>query len=106
MQITSVEHQLSKSTSIPLIGCFDDRPFRSSEIYWAAEEPHWSPLSWQPFDRGLHLLVVGEQQWRRSPLCAKLAARVTRYLLLNEPHTRRAQLLEPRIDDQRLFRPS
>ncbi|ELI41706.1 aerobactin siderophore biosynthesis protein iucC [Escherichia coli KTE120] len=63
VQTAYLERQLTGKHAFPLIGCFDDRPFSYFEIYWAAEDRIGRHYSWQPFDRGLHLLV-GEQQWR------------------------------------------
>lgn len=58
--------------------------------------------SWQPFDRGLHLLV-GEQQWRGAHYVQSWLRGLTHYLLLDEPRTQRT-VLEPRTDNLRLFR--
>ncbi|EMX6778063.1 N(6)-hydroxylysine O-acetyltransferase, partial [Escherichia coli] len=102
VQIAYLERQLTSKHAFPLIGCFDDRPFSYFEIYWAAEDRIGRHYSWQPFDRGLHLLV-GEQQWRGAHYVQSWLRGVTHYLLLNEPRTQRT-VLEPRIDNQRLFR--
>ncbi|EFW6889323.1 TPA: N(6)-hydroxylysine O-acetyltransferase IucB, partial [Escherichia coli] len=102
VQIAYLERQLTSKHAFPLIGCFDDRPFSYFEIYWAAEDRIGRHYSWQPFDRGLHLLV-GEQQWRGAHYVQSWLRGVTHYLLLNEPRTQRT-VLEPRTDNQRLFR--
>ncbi|HEA7725838.1 TPA: N(6)-hydroxylysine O-acetyltransferase, partial [Escherichia coli] len=48
-------------------------------------------------------LLVGEQQWRGAHYVQSWLRGVTHYLLLNEPRTQRT-VLEPRTDNQRLFR--
>ena len=85
-----------------MIGCFDDRPFSYFEIYWAAEDRIGRHYTWQPYDRGLHLLV-GEQAWRGAHYVQSWLRGLTHYLLLDEPCTQRT-VLEPRADNQRLFR--
>ncbi|HCA4548831.1 TPA: N(6)-hydroxylysine O-acetyltransferase, partial [Escherichia coli] len=97
VQIAYLERQLTSKHAFPLIGCFDDRPFSYFEIYWAAEDRIGRHYSWQPFDRGLHLLV-GEQQWRGAHYVQSWLRGVTHYLLLNEPRTQRT-VLEPRTDN-------
>lgn len=82
VQIAYLERQLTSKHAFPLIGCFDDRPFSYFEIYWAAEDRIGRHYSWQPFDRGLHLLV-GEQQWRGAHYVQSWLRGVTHYLLLN-----------------------
>ncbi|MFE8046959.1 GNAT family N-acetyltransferase [Brenneria goodwinii] len=86
----------------PLIGCFDDRPFGYFEVYWAAEDRIGRHYRWQPFDRGLHMLV-GEQNWRGAPFVRSWLRGLTHYLYLDAPQTRRV-VAEPRADNQRLFR--
>ena len=102
VQTAYLERQLTGKHAFPLIGCFDDRPFSYFEIYWAAEDRIGRHYSWQPFDRGLHLLV-GEQQWRGAHYVQSWLRGLTHYLLLDEPRTQRT-VLEPRTDNQRLFR--
>ncbi len=102
VQTAYLERQLTGKHAFPLIGCFDDRPFSYFEIYWAAEDRIGRHYSWQPFDRGLHLLV-GEQQWRGAHYVQSWLRGLTHYLLLDEPRTQRT-VLEPRADNQRLFR--
>ncbi|WP_058911393.1 GNAT family N-acetyltransferase [Entomohabitans teleogrylli] len=97
-----LERQLTSAHAFPLIGCFDDQPFGYFEIYWAAEDRIGRHYPWQPFDRGLHLLV-GEQQWRGAHFVQSWLCGLSHYLLLDESRTRRL-VLEPRMDNQRLFR--
>jgi len=101
-QTAYLERQLTGKHAFPLIGCFDDRPFSYFEIYWAAEDRIGRHYTWQPYDRGLHLLV-GEQAWRGAHYVQSWLRGLTHYLLLDEPRTQRT-VLEPRADNQRLFR--
>jgi len=102
VQTAYLERQLTGKHAFPLIGCFDDQPFSYFEIYWAAEDRIGRHYTWQPHDRGLHLLV-GEQQWRGAHYVQSWLRGLTHYLLLDEPRTQRT-VLEPRADNQRLFR--
>lgn len=102
LQTAYLERQLTGKHAFPLIGCFDDRPFSYFEIYWAAEDRIGRHYTWQPYDRGLHLLV-GEQAWRGAHYVQSWLRGLTHYLLLDEPCTQRT-VLEPRADNQRLFR--
>ncbi|RLM28152.1 hydroxylysine acetyltransferase [Brenneria alni] len=86
----------------PLIGCFDDRPFGYFEVYWAAEDRIGRHYRWQPFDRGLHMLV-GEQDRRGAHFVRSWLRGLTHYLYLDAPQTQRV-VAEPRADNQRLFR--
>lgn len=102
VQTAYLERQLTSSYAFPLIGCFDDEPFSYFEIYWAAEDRIGRHYSWQPYDRGLHLLV-GEPQWRGPHFVQSWLRGISHYLLLDNPQTQRL-VLEPRADNQRLFR--
>lgn len=102
VQTAYLARQLNGTHAFPLIGSFDDQPFSYFEIYWAAEDRIGRHYSWQPFDRGLHLLV-GEQAWRGARYVQSWLRGLTHYLLLDEPRTQRI-VLEPRADNQRLFR--
>ncbi|RKO82357.1 acetyltransferase [Pectobacterium parmentieri] len=102
LQTAYLERQLTGKHAFPLIGCFDDQPFSYFEIYWAAEDRIGRHYTWQPYDRGLHLLV-GEQAWRGAHYVQSWLRGLTHYLLLDEPRTQRT-VLEPRADNQRLFR--
>ena len=94
--------QLDSAYCYPLIGCFDDEPFGYFEVYWAAEDRIGRHYRWQPFDRGLHMLV-GEEKWRGAHFIRSWLRGLTHYLFLNEPRTERV-VAEPRYDNQRLFR--
>ncbi|MDE1462822.1 GNAT family N-acetyltransferase [Spartinivicinus poritis] len=87
---------------IPLIGEFDGDPFGYFEVYWVSEDrlaPYYDNTH---YDRGIHLLV-GEQVFR-GPLFFKSWMRaLTHYLFIDEQRTQRI-VLEPRHDNQRLFR--
>jgi acetyl CoA:N6-hydroxylysine acetyl transferase len=102
VQTAYLERQLTGRHAFPLIGCFDDRPFGYFEIYWAAEDRIGRHYPWQAFDRGLHLLV-GEQEWRGAHFVRSWLRGLSHYLLLDQPATQRL-VLEPRADNQRLFR--
>ncbi|BES86907.1 N(6)-hydroxylysine O-acetyltransferase [Pectobacterium araliae] len=97
-----LRRQLDSSYCYPLIGCFDDQPFGYFEIYWAAEDRIGRHYRWQPFDRGMHMLV-GEESWRGAPYIRSWLRGLSHYLWLDEPRTTRL-VAEPRFDNQRLFR--
>jgi acetyl CoA:N6-hydroxylysine acetyl transferase len=97
-----LQRQLDSAYCYPLIGCFDDEPFGYFEIYWAPEDRIGRHYRWQPFDRGLHMLV-GEEQWRGAPYIRSWLRGLSHYLWLDEPQTTRI-VAEPRFDNQRLFR--
>lgn len=97
-----IAERLADPHTLPLIGEFDGRPFGYFETYWAAEDrlaPHYP---WAPFDRGLHLLV-GEEDVRGPAFVNAWLGGLSHYAYLAEPRTRRL-VLEPRHDNQRLFR--
>ena len=73
-QTAYLERQLNGKHAFPLIGCFDDQPFSYFEIYWAAEDRIGRHYAWQPYDRGLHLLV-GEQAWRAARILNRAIGR-------------------------------
>ncbi len=101
-QTAYLVRQLNDKHAFALIGCFDDNPFGYFEIYWAAEDRIGRHYCWQPYDRGLHLLV-GEQEWRGAHYVQSWLRGLTHYLLLDESRTQRI-VLEPRADNHRLFR--
>ncbi|AVJ16406.1 acetyltransferase [Serratia sp. MYb239] len=101
-QAAYLQRQLDSSYCYPLLGCFDDQPFGYFEVYWAAEDRIGRHYRWQPFDRGLHMLV-GEEAWRGAQFIRSWLRGLTHYLYLDEPRTTRV-VAEPRADNQRLFR--
>lgn len=102
VQTEYLERQLTRHHAFPLIGCFDGQPFGYFEIYWAAEDRIGRHYLWQPFDRGLHVLV-GEQAWRGAHFVQSWLRGLSHYLMIDESRTQRL-VLEPRADNQRLFR--
>ncbi|CNK50797.1 GNAT family N-acetyltransferase [Yersinia aldovae] len=102
VQTAYLQRQLDSSYCYPLLGCFDDQPFGYFEVYWAAEDRIGRHYRWQPFDRGLHMLV-GEEHWRGAQYIRSWLRGLTHYLYLDEPRTTRV-VAEPRADNQRLFR--
>lgn len=97
-----LRRQLDLAHAYPLIGCFDNEPFGYFEVYWTAEDRIGRHYRWQPFDRGLHMLV-GEERWRGAPYIRSWLRGLSHYLWLDEPRTGRL-VAEPRFDNQRLFR--
>lgn len=97
-----IEERLCDPHTLPLIGEFDGRAFGYFELYWAAEDRLAPYYPWAPFDRGLHLLV-GEEDVRGPRFVDAWLAGVAHYAYLAEPRTLRL-VLEPRHDNQRLFR--
>ncbi|MGP2412301.1 GNAT family N-acetyltransferase [Yersinia enterocolitica] len=102
VQAAYLQRQLDSHYCYPLLGCFDDQPFGYFEVYWAAEDRIGRHYRWQPFDRGLHMLV-GEERWRGAQYIRSWLRGLTHYLYLDEPRTTRV-VAEPRADNQRLFR--
>ncbi len=97
-----LQQLLDKKGIYPLIGCFDDLPFGYFEVYWAAEDRIGRHYRWQPYDRGMHLLV-GEQQFRGAHYVSSWLRGLSHYLWLDERRTQRL-VAEPRFDNARLFR--
>ncbi len=97
-----LQRLLDSSHAYPLIGCFDDEPFGYFEVYWAPEDRIGRHYRWQPFDRGVHMLV-GEDKWRGAPFIRSWLRGLNHYLWLDEPRTTRI-VAEPRFDNERLFR--
>lgn len=97
-----LRRQLDSTYCYPVIGCFDDQAFGYFELYWAPEDRIGRHYRWQPFDRGLHMLV-GEENWRGAQYIRSWLRGLSHYLYLDEPRTTRI-VAEPRFDNQRLFR--
>lgn len=97
-----IERRLADAHTLPLIGEFDGQPFGYFELYWAAEDRLAAYYPWAPFDRGVHLLV-GEEDVRGARFVDAWLGGLSHYAYLAEPRTTRL-VLEPRHDNQRLFR--
>ncbi|MCU5775319.1 acetyltransferase [Erwiniaceae bacterium BAC15a-03b] len=97
-----LQRQLDNPACYPLIGCFDQQPFGYFEVYWAAEDRIGRHYRWQPFDRGIHMLV-GEERWRGAHFIRSWLRGLSHFLFLDDTRTTRL-VAEPRFDNQRLFR--
>ncbi|WKU07146.1 GNAT family N-acetyltransferase [Micromonospora sp. HUAS LYJ1] len=102
VQESYLRRQLDDGHLYPLVGSFDDEPFGYFEVYWAPEDRIGRHYRWWPHDRGLHVLV-GEARWRGAHLVRSWLRGLSHYLWLDEPRTGRL-VMEPRADNQRLFR--
>ncbi|KAG9833857.1 hypothetical protein KCU68_g11938, partial [Aureobasidium melanogenum] len=93
---------LTNKHSIPVIGCFDGKPFGYFEIYWVKEDRLGSYLGYQvsDYDRGLHLLV-GEQRFRGSHRVKVWLSALIHYCFLADPRTETV-MLEPRVDNAKV----
>ena len=97
-----LSNKLKDSNSYPLIGYFDDQPFGYFEVYWGAEDRLSAYYGWDAYDRGIHLLV-GEENFRGEVFFRSWLMALSHYLYLNDSRTQRI-VLEPRVDNQRLFK--
>ncbi|KAG9687839.1 hypothetical protein KCU95_g11015, partial [Aureobasidium melanogenum] len=93
---------LTNKHSMPVIGCFDGKPFGYFEIYWVKEDRLGSYLGYQvsDYDRGLHLLV-GEQRFRGSHRVKVWLSALIHYCFLADPRTETV-MLEPRVDNAKV----
>lgn len=100
--VAFIKERLADPHIIPLIGEFDGESFGYFEVYWVSEDRLAPYYDNQVYDRGIHLLV-GEQLFR-GPLFFKSWMRaLTHYIFIDDQRTQRV-VLEPRNDNQRLFR--
>lgn len=96
--------QLNDAHTLPVIGCFDGRPFGYFELYWAKEDRIAPFYDADDFDRGWHVLV-GEADYRGRPWFSAWFPSLMHYLFLDDCRTRRI-VAEPRVDNRRLLRSS
>lgn len=103
-----IEHQrefleggLKNKHSMPVIGCFDGKPFAYFEIYWVKEDRLGAYLGGTAgdHDRGLHLLV-GEQEFRGGHRVKVWLSALIHYCWLADSRTQ-AVMLEPRVDNDK-----
>jgi len=101
VQRAYLERQQPDPHLYSLIGSFDDQPFGYFEVYWAAEDRIGRYYTWQPFDRGIHLLV-GEQNFRGRYFINSWLRGLSHYLWLDDSRTQRF-VMEPRSDNSRML---
>ncbi|QIW99416.1 hypothetical protein AMS68_004934 [Peltaster fructicola] len=97
-----LKHGLESRHSIPVIGCFDGKPFGYFEVYWVKEDKLASHLGGNcgDWDRGLHVLV-GEQEFRGAHRVKVWLSALVHYCLLADMRTT-AIYMEPRVDNQKV----
>ncbi|CAK4000142.1 Hypothetical predicted protein [Lecanosticta acicola] len=97
-----LKHGLTSRHSIPVIGCFDGKPFGFFEIYWVKEDKLAQYMGGDvgDWDRGLHVLV-GEQEFRGPHRIKVWMSALVHYCLLADSRTN-AVMLEPRVDNVKL----
>jgi N5-hydroxyornithine acetyltransferase len=91
---------LKSKHSIPLIGCWDGRPFGYFEIYWAKEDALGRQLGdVGNYDRGIHCLV-GEQEFRGPQRVRIWLSALVHHCWLTDNRTE-VIMMEPRVDNQK-----
>jgi RimJ/RimL family protein N-acetyltransferase len=92
---------LTNKHVIPVIGCFDGKPFGYFEIYWVKEDRLGSYLGYQvsDYDRGVHLLI-GEQRFRGPHRVKVWLSALVHYCFLADARTETV-MLEPRVDNEK-----
>lgn len=94
-----LKHGLTAKHSIPVIGCFDGKPFGFFEIYWVKEDRLGGYLGGDcgDFDRGIHVLV-GEQEFRGPHRLRAWLHALVHYCWTADSRTN-VVMLEPRVDN-------
>ncbi|CZT20728.1 related to aerobactin biosynthesis protein iucB (epsilon-hydroxylysine:acetyl coenzyme A N epsilon-transacetylase) [Ramularia collo-cygni] len=97
-----LKHGLTAKHAIPVIGCFDGKPFGFFEIYWVKEDRLGGYLGGDcgDFDRGIHVLV-GEQEFRGPHRLRAWLHALVHYCWLADSRTN-VVMLEPRVDNVKL----
>lgn len=90
---------LTSKHSIPVIGCFDGKPFGYFEIYWTKEDKIYAHLGSDcgDWDRGLHVLV-GEQEFRGPHRFKVWMNALIHYCWIADSRTN-VVMMEPRVDN-------
>lgn len=93
---------LQSRHSIPVIGCFDGRPFGYFEIYWVKEDPLGKHLGGivGDWERGIHFLV-GEEEFRGAHRVRVWLSALVHWCWLTESRTD-VVVCEPRVDNVKL----
>lgn len=73
---------------LPMVGCFDDKPFGYLEIYWAKENRIAPFYDADDYDRGWHV-AVGEDAFRGRAYISAWLPSLMHYLFLDDPRTQR-----------------
>ena len=92
---------LKSKHSMPVIGCWDGKPFGYFEIYWVKEDRLAKYLGGEvdDWDRGIHCLV-GEQEFRGAHRVNVWLSSLVHYCWLADLRTR-CVMLEPRVDNEK-----
>ncbi|KAI9664699.1 MAG: hypothetical protein M1821_006147 [Bathelium mastoideum] len=93
---------LKSKHSIPVIGCWDGRPFGYFEIYWVKEDRLAQHLGGEvdDWDRGIHCLV-GEQEFRGPHRVKVWLSSLVHHCWLSDLRSR-CVMLEPRVDNEKI----
>jgi hypothetical protein len=95
-----LKNALRSKHSIPLIGCWDGKPFGYFEVYWVKEDPLGRLLGDAGnYDRGIHCLV-GEQEFRGPHRVKIWLSSLLHYCWLVDNRTE-VVMMEPRVDNQK-----
>lgn len=94
-----LKHGLTARHSMPVIGCFDGKPFGFFEIYWVKEDRLAQHLGGAcgDWDRGLHVLV-GEQEFRGPHRIRVWMSALVHACWLADSRTN-VVMMEPRVDN-------
>jgi hypothetical protein len=95
-----LQASLRKKHSVPLIGCFDGKPFGYFELYWVKEDSLGKVLGKaDDYDRGIRCLA-GEQEFQDSHRVKIWLSGLVHYCWLADNRTN-AVMLEPSVDNER-----
>jgi hypothetical protein len=95
-----LKKNLKSKHSVPLIGCWDGKPFGYFEIYWVKEDVLGRQLGdVGNYDRGIHCLV-GEQEFRGPQRVRIWLSALLHHCWLNDNRTE-VVMMEPRVDNEK-----
>lgn len=99
-QEAMLKNALRSKSSLPLIGCWDGKPFGYFEIYWVKEDALGRLLDdVGNYDRGVHCLV-GEQEFRGPHRVKIWLSSLVHYCWMQDNRTE-VVVMEPRVDNDR-----
>lgn len=101
-----LKSSLNNKHSVPVIGCWDGKPFGFFEIYWVKEDKlgRYAGGDVGDYDRGIHALV-GPQEYRGEHRAKVWLSALVHYCWLADNRTSTV-MMEPRIDNQKYVSPS